>query len=243
MEAGGPHCEPALFRRNTGFWSDMRRILLARSLRAFGDGYVAILLPVHLAMLGFEPFAVGAISTVTLLGSALLTLALGLSAHKVRRRPALLAAALLMLGTGLGFAVATDLWAVVLVAFIGTLNPSSGDVSVFLPLEHTIIAHTVPDQQRTAMFARYSFVGATFGALGALAAGTVDWMAPFLASSTIMVALFGLYGLLGGITFLLYRGLSSRVEAGDDSLPAPLGPSRKRVYGLAALFSVDAFGG
>jgi MFS family permease len=222
---------------------DTRRILLARSLRAFGDGYVAILLPVHLAMLGFQPFAVGAISTATLLGSALLTLALGLSAHKVRRRPALLAASLLMLGTGLGFAVATDLWAVVLVAFIGTLNPSSGDVSVFLPLEHTIIAHTVPDQQRTAMFARYSFVGATFGALGALGAGTVDWMAPFLASSTIMVALFGLYGLLGGITFLLYRGLSSRVEAGDDSLPAPLGPSRKRVYGLAALFSVDAFGG
>ena len=88
---------------------DTRRILLARSLRAFGDGYVAVLLPVHLAMLGFEPFAVGAISTVTLLGSALLTLALGLSAHKVRRRPALLAAALLMLGTGLGFAAATDL--------------------------------------------------------------------------------------------------------------------------------------
>jgi MFS family permease len=224
-------------------FGDMRRILLARSLRAFGDGYVAILLPVHLAMLGFEPFAVGAISTMTLLGSALLTLALGLSAHRIRRRPALLAASLLMLGTGLGFAAATHLWIVVLVAFVGTLNPSSGDVSVFLPLEHTIIAHTVPDQQRTAMFARYSFVGAMFGALGALAAGAVDWFAPIAAPSTIMAALFGLYGFLGGITFLLYRGLSSRVEAGEDSAPAPLGPSRRRVYGLAALFSVDAFGG
>src|SRR4051812_31231238 len=151
---------------SAGMWSDTRRILLARSLRAFGDGYVAVLLPVHLAVLGFEPFVVGVISTVTLLGSALLTLALGLSAHKVRRRPALLAASLLMLGTGLGFATATDLWPVLLIAFVGTLNPSSGDVSVFLPLEHTIIAHTVPDQDRTAMFARYSFVGATLGALG-----------------------------------------------------------------------------
>jgi MFS family permease len=228
---------------SAGMWSDTRRILLARSLRAFGDGYVAVLLPVHLAMLGFQPFAVGVISTVTLLGSALLTLALGLSAHKVRRRPALLAASLLMLGTGLGFATATDLWPVLLIAFVGTLNPSSGDVSVFLPLEHTIIAHTVSDQDRTAMFARYSFVGATLGALGALAAGAVDWLASISSPSTVIAALLALYGLIGGITFLLYRGLSPRVEAGEDSPPAPLGPSRRRVYDLAALFSVDAFGG
>ena len=41
---------------------DVRRVLLARSLRAFGDGYVAILLPVHLSLLGFDTLAVGAIS-------------------------------------------------------------------------------------------------------------------------------------------------------------------------------------
>ena len=58
--------------------ADQRRIILARSLRAFADGYVAILLPVHLSLLGFEAFAVGAIATAALLGSALLTLALGI---------------------------------------------------------------------------------------------------------------------------------------------------------------------
>lgn len=125
-----------------GWFGDTERILVARSLRAFGDGYVAILVPVHLAMLGSEPLAIGVISTATLLGSALLTLGLGLSAHKVRRRPAPLAASLLMLGTGLGFALATGLWPVLLVAFVGTQNPSGEDVSVFLPLEHTVIAHT-----------------------------------------------------------------------------------------------------
>ena len=38
---------------------DIRRVLLARSLRAFGDGYVAILLPLHLSRLGYDAFGVG----------------------------------------------------------------------------------------------------------------------------------------------------------------------------------------
>src|SRR5215216_7401193 len=223
--------------------ADQRRIFLARSLRAFADGYVAILLPVHLSLLGFEAFAVGAIATAALLGSALLTLALGISAHRVRRRPALLAAALLMAATGFGFAAVHGFWPLLVIAFVGTLNPSGGDVSVFLPLEHTVLAHTVPDRNRTAMFARYSFAGATLGALGALAAGMVDWFAPAIPPGTTINILFILYGVLGLLTLLLYRGLSPAVEVGDGSPPAPLGPSRRRVYGLAALFAVDAFGG
>jgi len=125
--------------------TDWQRILIGRSARAFADGYVAVLLPVHLSLLGFEAFAVGAISTATLLGSALLTLALGSAAHRIRRRPALLAAALLMAATRFGFAVVHGFWPLLLIAFVGTLNPSGGDVSVFPPLEHTVLAHTVPD--------------------------------------------------------------------------------------------------
>ena len=218
-------------------------MLAGRSLRAFADGYVAILLPVHLSRLGFEAFAVGAISTAALLGSALLTLALGMSAHRVRRRPALLGAALLMAATGVGFAAVHGFWPLLLIAFVGTLNPSGGDVSVFLPLEHTVLAHTTADEERTAMFARYSFVGAAFGAVGALSAGAVDWFAPTISPATTLDLLFVLYGVLGLITFWLYRGLSPAVEIGEDSRPSPLGPSRRRVYKLAALFSIDAFGG
>src|SRR3954465_12655569 len=100
--------------------ADQRRIFLARSARAFADGYVAILLPVYLSLLGFEAFAVGAVSTAALLGSALLTLALGMTAHQVRRRPALLGAALLIAGTGIGFAVVHGFWPLLLIAFVGT---------------------------------------------------------------------------------------------------------------------------
>ncbi|ANY83917.1 ABC transporter permease (plasmid) [Microvirga ossetica] len=222
---------------------DIQRVLWARSLRAFGDGYVAILLPLHLSRLGYDAFGVGIISTATLLGSALLTLAVGLVAYRIPRRRALLAAGLLMATTGLGFAGIEGFWPLLLIAFVGTLNPSGGDVSLFLPLEHTVIAHVVADEERTAVFARYSFVGAFFGALGALSVGTVDWFAPVIPPPAMTTVLFGLYGGIGLLTCLLYRNLSPKAEAGTDSPPAPLGPSRGIVYRLAALFSVDAFGG
>ena len=221
---------------------DARRILIARGLRAFGDGYVAVILPVHLAHLGYGAVAVGAISTATLLGSAALTLAIGGTAHRLMRRSALLAASALMAATGLAFGVTESFWPLIVIAFVGTLNPTSGDVSVFLPLEHTVLAQSVPGAKRTAVFARYSFVGSIVGACGALAAGAVDWLAPWLSARIVTDTLFLLYGGLGLATFLIYRRLSPAVEAGD--LPtAPLGPSRRRVYGLAALFAVDSFGG
>lgn len=225
------------------FSDDVRRVLVARSLRAFGDGYVAILLPVHLARLGYDAFGVGLISTASLLGSALLTLALGLVAYRILRRRALLAAGLLMAATGLGFAGIEAFWPLLVIAFVGTLNPSGGDVSVFLPLEHTVLSHVVADGDRTAVFARYSFVGAFFGALGSLSVGSIDWLAAVVPPSTVVTALFALYGGSGVLTFLLYRHLSPQVEACTDNPPAPLGPSRGIVYRLAALFSVDAFGG
>ena len=223
--------------------SDVKRVLWSRALRAFGDGYVAILLPVHLSAAGFGAVSVGVISTATLLGSALLTLGLGVFAHRVRRKPALLAASLLMAATGLGFATVEGFWPLVLIAFVGTLNPSSGDVSVFLPLEHTVLTQSVPDKERTSAFARYSFVGAVVGALGALASGAVDWLAPLMDRGTIIDGLFALYGALGLGSFVLYRGLSPRAEATGNTQAKPLGPSRRRVLRLAALFALDAFGG
>lgn len=229
--------------RTTADARDTHRILWARGLRAFGDGFAAILLPLHLSSLGFAPIAVGAISTAALLGSSLLALGLGAVGHRVRRRPALLAASLLMIGSGLGFAAIDDFWPLLVIAFVGTLSPTSGDVGVFLPLEHTVLTQSVPPQQRTAAFARYSFVGSVLGAVGALAAGAVDWLAPIAAPRTVTDALFLLYGGLGVGSFLLYRRLSAHAEAPGHAPPAPLGPSRRRVYGLAALFALDSFGG
>ena len=82
--------------------------------------------------------------------------------------------------TGIAFTLAESFWPLLLIAFIGTLNPSAGDVSLFLPLEQARLAHAVADRDRTALFARYSLVGALAGAVGALCAGFPDALGGFL---------------------------------------------------------------
>jgi hypothetical protein len=49
-----------------GASADALRVLTARGVRAFGDGFVALLLPIYLVELGFSALAVGAIVTSTL---------------------------------------------------------------------------------------------------------------------------------------------------------------------------------
>ena len=222
----------------------IRRLLLAKGLRAFGDGYVSLLLPLYLLQLGFTPLQVGIVATTTLLGSGVFSLGAGLAAHRFHYRALLLAATALMAFTGLGFALATDFWPLLLIAAVGTLNPSSGDVSVFLPLEHAMLSRAVDDRSRTAVFARYSLVGSLLAAAGALAAA---WPAAAAQAFAIgeraaMQGMFVLYALLAAATAWVYRGLP-RAPMGERQARAPLTVSKRRVYLLAALFSLDAFGG
>ncbi|TCF96284.1 MFS transporter, partial [Paraburkholderia steynii] len=78
--------------------------------------------------LGFGQLAVGLISTTTLFGSALATVLVGLVGNRFAPRGLLRFAAVLMIATGLAFAGLSSLWPLLIVAFVGTLNPSSGDV-------------------------------------------------------------------------------------------------------------------
>jgi MFS family permease len=77
----------------------VNRLLVAKGLRAFGDGYVSLLLPLYLLELGYSPLQVGIIATTTLVGSGLLTLVVGLHAWRYHYRSLLLAASALMAGT------------------------------------------------------------------------------------------------------------------------------------------------
>jgi len=224
---------------------DVRRLLWVRGLRAFGDGYVSLLLPLYLITLGLSPFQVGVIATGTLLGSGILTLLVGLHAYRFRYRTLLLMATALMMATGLGFAAVSDFWPLLVIAVVGTLNPSSGDVSVFLPLEQAVLARVVGDRQRTSVFARYSLVGALLGAVGALFAGFPEFLAGAMniGVKPALQAMFVLYALLGLVSSLIYRKLPASLAVETDTPVAPLRQSKRIVYTLATLFSLDAFGG
>jgi MFS family permease len=222
----------------------VRSILLARGLRDFGDGLVAVLLPAYLLALGFGAAEIGAVATVALFGSALMTLGVGMLGGRIDPRGLLVLAALLMVATGMGFAVAGGLVAILALALCGTVNPSAGSVSIFAPLEQTVLTHAVTDAGRTALFARYSLVGALAAATGALAAGLADVLGAIGVSEALALrAPFILYAALGLGCWAAYRALPRRAAGGTGVAHGPLGPSRGIVLRLAALFSVDSFAG
>ena len=205
---------------------------------------MSILLPAYLVALGYDAIEVGVLTTATLLGSAAATLLVGFITARYGQRRLMLAGAVLMCTTGLGFAGLTGFWPLLLVGFVGTLNPAGGDVSVFVPLEQSMLARLVADKDRTALFARYSLAGSLMGACGTLMAALPEIGGARIGISTIgaMQAMFLLYAVIGLGAGAIYRGIARADAGAPPERRAPLGPSRGIVYRLAAIFCLDSFG-
>ena len=235
----------AKFRNEATAMSDaITPIYVARALRDFGDGFVAVLLPIYLTTIGLGAFEVGVVAAVSLLGSALMTLGIGMLGAKVDQRRLLMIASGLMIATGVAFALSSTYAVILLIAFLGTINPSAGSVSVFVPLEHTILSRAAADHDRTRMFARYSLIGAMAAAVGALASGSPDLLANLgVTQATALKGMFLLYAVLGLAGGVAYAQIPADTTPHDEKPISALGPSRRIVYKMAALFSIDAFAG
>ncbi|HTM74989.1 MAG TPA: MFS transporter [Pseudolabrys sp.] len=222
--------------------SDIPLLYAARGLRGFGDGFAIIILPAYLAAIGFGPGQIGFTASASLFGTALFTLVVGFIAPRHDLRNLLLGGAILMTLTGLAYPSVEQFAFVAIVAFVGTVNPSTGDLGVLVPLEHAMLAHGAGDAERTRVFARYSLIGALSMAAGSLAAAAPDLMGyAGIDRLTAFRSMFYAYAALGLGSAALYRFLP-HVQM-EERHSAPLGPSRGVVYKLAGLFSLDAFAG
>jgi MFS family permease len=221
-------------------------LLTTRALRGFADGAVSVILPLYLTRIAFNSLQIGAIVFGTLAGSAALTLIVGLTAHRSSPRAILLYASALMTATGVGFFLCRSFWPLFAVAVVGTLNPSAGDVSLFLPIEQTALAMAVETSGLTATFAWYNVAGALAGALGALISGVPTAIAHTLHTNDVSAlsgAFLG-YSVIAIAVAALYWHMPAITRSSRDGQPAPpLRESRRIVIQLAALFSLDSFGG
>ena len=218
---------------------DGHRLIGTRGLRGYADGLVAASLAGYLGdQLGYSATRIGVIVTGMLLGSAVLTLFTGTWGWRFERRLLLRAGALLMVITGLVFFTSTSFPLLLAFGVIGTMNPSGSDVSVVQPIEQSLLPLTTSDERRSHTFARYSFFGGALASLGALSAGLparFHWQPE---------SVFLIYTIAGFAMLGVYATMSPLVEAAAQAAPpTPLGPSKRVVYKLAALFSLDSFGG
>lgn len=220
-----------------------RRLVAARATRAFADGFASVLLARYLKTLGFSGLQIGVVVTATLVGSALLTLLAGLRLARFGARPVLLWSCALTALTGVGFGALTGFWPLVVVGFVGTMNPTGGDVSLFLPTEQTALAHLTTTRERPRRFAVYNLGAALTAALGALSsalpqrlADTYGWNVARTERLSFLV-----YVVVGLGAAALYAPM--RASLPGPSLSRGLRRSRGIVVRLSALFALDSAGG
>ncbi len=226
--------------------SDTRRIYALRSLRAFGFGYLAVLLPLDLGRFGFGAAAVGGYLSLATLGGLLLNLLLARRADRSGRRRTLAIASGLLAAAGTLLALAQGPVLLLVAAICGTVPP--GGNGLFSAVEQGMLGGHA-GQRRTSVFALYGFLGSGATAAGSLAAALPDLLAAHgvgvMAAFRLMFALYAAIGL--GCVVLSLR-LGPEVEAAGAEQAAQrsffgLGRSHGLMVRMAALFVADAFGG
>ena len=218
---------------------DRALLFAGRGARAFGFGFAAVLIGLHLEARGLSAPMIGIALGVALAAASLLGLAAAYVAARFGRRSALAVCGALMALTGLDLALADQAIWLVAAGLTGMLGVASVDLGPFASVEQAALTEAVPSNHRNLAFARYSLTAGLFNAAGGLSAA--------LAGGEQAVAFFFLlYAVIGLVTAVLPLLLSSRVES---ELRAPAfgvlrNPETRRVLGgLAALFALDSFAG
>jgi MFS family permease len=239
--------------RSPSLGADVRLLFTTRILRLFAFGLVSVALMLHLTAAGLSEAAIGLLLTLTLLGDTAISLWLTTRADRAGRKRMLLVGALLMILAGAMFAVTRSFWLLLLAATLGVISPSGNEVGPFLAVEQAALAQLVPAERRTAIFAWYHLVGSFATALGSLCGGALA-EALQLSGTTPLAsyrALAWTYAGIGVVLALLFSRVSPAAEVARTSRdPARvsrsrlgLDSSRKDVFKLAGLFSMDAFAG
>lgn len=230
--------------------SDSRLLFITRGFRLFAYGFLSVVLMIYLTTLGLSEKQIGLLFSLTLIGDTVISLWLTTGADRRGRKRMLIAGSVLMIFAGVLFALTDNFLLLLIAATIGVISPSGYEVGPFLSIEQAALSHIVPDEKRTQIFAWYNLLGSFATALGSLFGGGLaqslqHFGATPLGSYRIIIYVYAGAGAMLG---LLFSRLSNRIEvsnqpAAKEELLLGLHKSRRIVFKLSALFSLDAFAG
>ena len=237
---------------------DGKLLLAAKIVRTFAYGFLSVVLAIYLKLIGFNELLIGLILTTTLLNSVIFTLIASLYADRIGRRKFLLIYAALMSVSGFVFMITENYIALIIAAFIGTINITGAETGAFLTIEQVMLPQTINNvRKRNTIFAVYNMAGTFAMAAGILLSGLptiLQQQFEMLDPIASIKLLFGLYSLLGVVMMGIYFFLSRRIELGEGEkknkvttsqlIPTSLSPQSKNiVIKLSGLFAIDSFAG
>ena len=236
---------------------DGKLLLAARTLRTFAYGFLSVVLAIYLKLLGFNDLYIGIILSATLINSVVFTLVASFYADRLGRRKVLIVYSALMSISGLVFFVTSNYMALIVSAFIGTINVTGTETGAFLSIEQAMLPQTIDDpKKRNTVYALYNMAGTFAMSAGVLLSGLPHVFAQQYGWNQIesIKPLFVLYSIIGLGALGIYFLISSRVELSrsnnnnDINTSAPfkqtLSPKSKEIVTkLSGLFAIDSFAG
>jgi MFS family permease len=226
-----------------GEWisNDGKLILIEKTVRTVPYGFLGVAFSVYLSQLGFGPFLIGVVLSLTILSSALYTFTISFIADRIGRRRTLVFFALTDFVAGSLLFLSTSWWAPVLAGIVGNMTVGSGEVGPFLSIEQAMLPQTSDSKHRTLTFSIYNLVGYAASSVGAILAGIPEYIGPGPAGYRPLFLGYLVSGLVGSF---LYSRLSKHVETQVEMTRQILSEKSKPIVRkLSALFSLDAFGG
>ncbi len=218
-----------------------RLLFLAKALRVFGFGFLSIILPLYMLQLGYSALVIGAVLSAAVVGSVIFNILVSKFSDSFGRKKSLMLLSVLMgVSTMLMIAnLGTVLF--IIAALIGSVSVTGSETGPFLAIEQSSITTQINDKHRTKAYSVYNFLGYSAAAIGALFSAL-----PTMFNNVIFgyhVVLYG-YLVISISLIFIYVSLSKTIESQQKELKIKISKeTRKIIIKLAALFSVDAFGG
>jgi MFS family permease len=158
---------------------------------------------------------IGIILSATLINSVVFTLIASFYADRLGRRKVLIVYSALMSISGLVFFVTSNYMALIVSAFIGTINVTGTETGAFLSIEQAMLPQTIDDpKKRNTVYALYNMAGTFAMSAGVLLSGLPHVFAQQYDWNQIesIKPLFVLYSTIGLGALGIYFLISSRVE-------------------------------
>lgn len=231
---------------------DGKLLISARIVRTFAYGFLSIILAIYLSLNGFDEIHIGLILSATLANSVIFNLFSSFFADRIGRKKVLIVYSALMAASGSIFLLTDNYIALIIAAFIGTINVTGSETGSFLSLEQAILPQTVKNfKKRNTIFALYNMVG-TFAMSGGILLSALPLIIQEKFEFSIIDSfkpLFLIYIGAGIAVVIIYFFLSKKIEvskttASKKTFSSNLSPkSKKIITKLSSLFALDSFAG
>jgi len=226
--------------------SDSSRLFAAQGARAFAYGLGAVLLGTVLEERGWSSASAALFFASVLAGTVAANLVVGAYADRWGRRRTYAVLCGLLAVSGVVLATADTAWLIVLVALSGALSADVIESGPFTTLEQSMLGTRSRGRELVRGLGRYNAIAAAAGSGGALLVGVPGWARKSLGWGPTDQQLFLVLTAAAVVAFLVTRGLSPEVEAEpapETSVDLARLDRRRSIRRLAALFSIDSFGG